>query len=221
MKLSFVIPAKDEQATLRQLLNGIATHAAGHELQIILVDDGSTDGTREEADALGAELPQVEVIHFEKNRGKSAALQAGFGRVTGEIVFTMDADLQDDPAEIPRFLEALENGADVVVGWKQKRQDPWHKTLPSRVYNAALRRMFGLRLHDVNCGFKAMRAEVAKRLELREGYHRLIPAIAKRMGYSIAEIPVRHHPRRYGHSKYGWKRFFTGARDALAYYLSK
>jgi len=137
------------------------------------------------------------------------------------VVFTIDADLQDDPAEIPRFLEAIDAGADVVVGWKQDRQDPWHKTLPSRVYNAWLRAMFGLKLHDMNCGYKAMRADVARRLDLGRGDHRLIPAIASRMGYDIREIPVRHHPRRHGRSKYGWTRMFTGARDALALYFRR
>lgn len=221
MKLTFIIPACDEQDTLRPLVDAIEEHATPHTLQIVLVNDGSTDDTLAVMDALAAERPHVEAIHFPENRGKSAALQAGFARVEGDVIFTIDADLQDDPAEIPRFIEALEGGADLVVGWKQKRQDPWHKTFPSRVYNAWLRMLFGLPLHDMNCGYKAMRTEVARRIELRPGYHRLIPAIAARMGYTVTEIPVRHHPRRHGHSKYGWTRIFGGARDAIAFYFRR
>jgi glycosyltransferase involved in cell wall biosynthesis len=217
MKLTFVIPACDEQETIRPLVDAVRAHAGAHGLQFVLIDDGSTDATLAAMQALAETDSAIEVVRFAENRGKSAALQAGFERANGDVVFTMDADLQDDPAEIPRFLEALDS-ADLVVGWKQKRQDPWHKTLPSRVYNAALRALFGLALHDMNCGYKAMRAEVAKGLHLERGDHRLIPVMAHRLGYRIAEIPVQHHPRRHGHSKYGWKRFYTGARDALRHY---
>lgn len=216
MKVDFVIPVYNERGTLEALAAGILEHAAPHEARIVFIDDGSTDGSAEVLRALAERHPQVEVLRFRRNFGKSAALAAGFARVRGDVVFTMDADLQDDPAEIPRFLAKLEEGFDVVVGWKRKRHDPWHKTFPSRVYNGFVARLFKLPLHDVNCGFKLYRAEVARGLQVYGELHRLLPALAQGLGYRIVEIPVTHHPRTYGVSKYGFERFAKGAMDVLA-----
>lgn len=216
MKIDFIIPVYNEKGTLEALTKGILQHAAPHEARIVFVDDGSTDGSAEVLEVLAAHHREVEVVRFRRNFGKSAGLAAGFERVTGDVVFTMDADLQDDPAEIPRFLAKLDEGFDVVVGWKQKRHDPWHKTFPSHVYNGIVARMFKLPLHDINCGFKVYRAEVVKRLRVYGELHRLLPALAQGLGYRIAEIPVTHHPRTYGVSKYGFERFAKGAIDVIS-----
>jgi len=213
MKLSFVIPAYNERETLRGLVEGIFEHTGEHKVQILFIDDGSTDGTYEEMAALRDEHPEIEIIRFRRNLGKSIALAAGFKRVTGELVFTMDADLQDDPSEIPAFLDKLAKGCDVVVGWKKVRHDPWHKVLPSRVYNCLVSRVLELNLHDINCGFKLFRREVVERLAVYGERHRLLPALARDLGYQICEVPVHHNPRRYGRSKYGVERFIRGAID--------
>jgi dolichol-phosphate mannosyltransferase len=180
---------------------------------VVLVDDGSTDGSTGRCDEIAAARPEVEVIHFPSNRGKTEALAAGFARAAGDVVITLDSDLQDDPAEIPRFLEAIAQGLDLVCGWKVRRQDPWSKRCASRLYNGATARVFGLRLHDINCGFKAMRIEVARAAVLKHDYHRLIPAIAAAQGFRVGEIAVRHHPRRHGTSKFGLERYWRGLRD--------
>lgn len=216
MKVDFVIPVYNERDTLEALTAGILEHAQPHEARVLFVDDGSTDGSADVLRDLAGRYPQVEVLRFRRNFGKSAALAAGFARVQGDVVFTMDADLQDDPLEIPRFLAKLDEGFDVVVGWKQKRHDPWHKTFPSHVYNGFVARLFHLPLHDVNCGFKLYRREVVERLRVYGELHRLLPALAQELGYRITEIPVTHHARRYGVSKYGFERFAKGALDVLA-----
>ncbi|MCC6145794.1 MAG: glycosyltransferase family 2 protein [Candidatus Hydrogenedentes bacterium] len=215
-EIDFVIPVLNERETLAPLAEGILAHTQGYRCRICFIDDGSSDGSFEELQRLRKVHPEIEIIKFRRNFGKSQALAAGFARARGAIVFTMDADLQDDPAEIPKFLAKLEEGFDLVIGWKAVRQDPWHKTLPSKVYNRGISRMFDLPLHDVNSGFKAMRAEVVQRLVLYGERHRLIPVFAAHLGYHIGEIPVQHHPRRYGHSKYGWDRFIKGAVDVFA-----
>ncbi len=213
MKLSFVIPAFNERESLRGLVEGILAHTSGHNVQILFIDDGSTDGTSEEMAALRTEHPEIEIVRFRRNLGKSIALAAGFERVSGELVFTMDADLQDDPCEIPIFLEKLAEGYDVVVGWKKIRHDPWHKVFPSRVYNWIVSRVLDLRLHDINCGYKLFRREVVERLSVYGERHRLLPALARDLGYRIAEVPVHHNPRKFGRSKYGIERFVRGAID--------
>ena len=216
MKLSFVIPLHNERETLVPLAEGIAAHVGEHDYRILFVDDGSSDGSDAVLSALAAANPRVGYVRFRRNLGKTAALSAGFACADGELVFTMDADLQDDPSEIPRFLEKLDEGYDLVTGWKKVRHDAWHKVLASRVYNGVIARLFSLDLHDVNCGFKAMRREVVERLQLYGDLHRLIPVLASNLGYRVAEIPVQHHPRRYGQSKYGFERFFRGALDTFS-----
>jgi dolichol-phosphate mannosyltransferase len=163
---------------------------------------------------LAEEYPgQVRALRFRRNRGKADALALGYEAAEGEIVFTMDADLQDDPTEIPRFIEKLGEGNDIVTGWKRRRHDPWHKVLPSRLFNAVLSKLVKVPLHDHNCGFKAYRREVVKSLPMYGDMHRMVPSLASFEGFRTAEIPVQHHARKHGVSKYGWKRLFTGFFD--------
>jgi glycosyltransferase involved in cell wall biosynthesis len=216
MRITVVIPVCNEAPTLAPLAEGILQHRAGHTVQIVFVDDGSTDGSWPAIVDLAARLPEVEGIRLRRNCGKGVALRAGIARADGDAVITMDGDLQDDPAEIPNLLAKLEEGNDLVGGWKARRHDPWHKTLPSRLYNGWLRWMFGLPTHDINTGFKAMRGELARRVPLDGGLYRLIPVFAQHWGYRVAEVPVRHHRRQYGQSKFGFTRIFRGAADALA-----
>lgn len=214
--LSFVIPVKDEQATLTSLFGGIATQAAKISdcWEVIFVDDGSADQSWKVMEQLAAEHQErVKAIRFRHNAGKAAALAAGWKASMGDIVFTMDADLQDDPEEIPRFLDKVREGFDVVTGWKRERHDPWHKVLPSRIFNFILSRVNKVELHDHNCGFKCYRREVTQSLPMYGEMHRMVPSLAAMQGFRIAEIPVKHHPRRYGQSKYGLKRFLRGFLD--------
>jgi glycosyltransferase involved in cell wall biosynthesis len=182
--------------------------------EIIFIDDGSTDGTWAEMTRIGEQNPGlVRALRFRRNRGKADALALGYEEAEGEIVFTMDADLQDDPAEIPRFIDKLCEGYDIVSGWKVRRHDPWHKVLPSRFFNAVLSKLVSVPLHDHNCGFKAYRREVVKSLPMYGDMHRMVPSLASFEGFRTTEIPVEHHARKYGVSKYGWKRLFTGLLD--------
>lgn len=213
MLITFVVPIFNEQKTLESLVQAIGEHCADHRLRIILVDDGSVDGSKETIDALAEHREEIVAVHFERNKGKTAALAKGFSMAEGEVVFTLDADLQDDPSEIPHFLAELEKGYDLVCGWKSARRDPLSRRLLSRCYNGLVGRLFGLALHDVNCGFKAMTLEVAKSLDMRHDYHRLIPVLAASRGYRVGEIEVRHHARRFGKSKYGLERYWKGLRD--------
>ena len=217
----FIIPVKDEKETLALLLAGIREHSSSHALNVLFINDGSTDGSKEELDRLTQDADDAQVIHFKTNLGKSAALQEGFQKAQGDIVFTMDSDLQDDPAEIPEFLDKLEEGYDMVCGWKVNRQDSWQKTIPSKVYNSIVAKLFGLDLHDINCGYKAMKLEVAQSLELKHDYHRVIPVLAAKNGYRIGEIEVHHQARQFGRSKYGLSRFWHGARDVLRVWLGR
>lgn len=215
--VSLVIPLFNEHESLGELHEriGAGLADAGVDGEIIYVDDGSTDGSREVLDDISSRDSRVQVIRFPSNRGKAAALQAGFDRATGDVVITMDADLQDDPAEIPALLDALDQGLDLVSGWKKDRHDPLSKTLPSKVFNLVVRMFAGLRLHDFNCGLKAYRREVVQSLSLYGELHRYIPVLAKFNGFRVGEIPVTHHPRKYGHSKYGARRFVSGFLDLL------
>ncbi len=222
MLISFVIPAHNEQETLRTLVEAIAAHVRPHEAQIILVDDGSTDDTGVVIAQLADEYAAVETVSFPQNLGKTAALATGIGRAKGEIVFTLDADMQDDPKEIPQFLAKLDQGWDLVCGWKAIRHDPWHKTFPSRVYNACIKLLFHIKLNDVNCGYKAMRKQVADSLALYGDRHRLIPILALQNGFRVTEIAVDHRAREHGRSNYGMERFVKGAADVFGlWFLSR
>jgi hypothetical protein len=214
--LSFVVPVKDEQATLQTLFRGIASQATNltSYWEVIFVDDGSSDGSWKVIQELAADDEEhVKAIRFRRNVGKAEALAAGWKECRGDLVFTMDADLQDDPEEIPRFLEKMREGFDVVTGWKRRRHDPWHKVLPSRVFNFILSRVNKVQLHDHNCGFKCYRAEVVQSLPMYGEMHRMVPSLAAMHGFRTAEIPVKHHPRRHGRSKYGLQRFLRGFLD--------
>ncbi|MBI5091633.1 MAG: glycosyltransferase family 2 protein [Candidatus Hydrogenedentes bacterium] len=219
--ITVLIPVYNECGTLEPLVEGITHSLSGMRHRILFVDDGSTDGSYEQLCALRERFDTIDLIKFRRNFGKSAALAAGFARAEGDLLFTMDADLQDDPKEIPRFIEKLNEGYDLVSGWKAVRHDPWNKTFPSKVYNAIVERLTGLTIHDVNCGFKLYRMEVVKQLRIYGDQHRLIPVYAASLGYRIGEITVEHHPRTYGMSKYGFKRFSRGALDlATAIFLT-
>lgn len=215
--LSFVIPFLNEEETLQELFRRISETVEGlsepHPFEVIFVDDGSTDGSVAKVEELARSHSNVTLIQLRGNFGKSAALAAGFERARGEIVFTMDADLQDDPKEIPRFLEKLEEGYDVVSGFKKKRHDPWHKVIPSRIFNWMVRKLSGVPLRDVNCGFKAYRGEVVRAVRLYGEMHRFVPVLAHSRRFRIAELVVEHHPRRFGVSKFGAGRFYRGLMD--------
>jgi glycosyltransferase involved in cell wall biosynthesis len=219
-KLSFVIPFMNEEATLEELYSRIAeavspTLGPAESFEVIFIDDGSTDNSVAVAERLVKAHAQVSLLELQGNFGKSAALAAGFTRARGRIVFTLDADLQDDPKEIPRFLAKLDEGFDLVSGYKQKRNDPISKVLPSRVFNWLVRTVTGVKLHDVNCGFKAYRDTVLKNVRLYGELHRFVPVLAHWKRFRIGEIPVEHHARRFGHSKFGGGRFFRGLMDLL------
>jgi CheY-like chemotaxis protein len=214
--LSFVIPLKDEAPTLEELFNKIAEHASAQtsRWEVIFVDDGSTDDSWEVIQGLAAENPdRIKAIRFRRNMGKADALAAGWQECSGDFVFTMDADLQDDPAEIPNFLQKMEEGWDIVSGWKRRRHDPWHKVLPSRVFNLMLSKVNKVKLHDHNCGFKCYRREVVHAVPMYGEMHRMVPSLAAIHGYRTTEIPVQHHPRLHGHSKYNFKRYLRGFLD--------
>ncbi|MCB5262681.1 MAG: glycosyltransferase family 2 protein [Candidatus Cloacimonetes bacterium] len=215
MLLSFVIPVLDEAESLKQLYQEIVQNTGIHSHEIIFIDDGSTDGSYLVMQELAATDPQVKVIKFRRNFGKAAALQMGFDLAQGEVVFTMDADLQDNPVEIPAFLAKLEEGYDLVSGWKKKRRDPWHKRIPSRLFNSVTAHTFRLKLKDYNCGFKAYRKELVKELSLYGEMHRYIPALAHALGFKVGEIAVQHRARLFGKSKYGIERYLRGFFDLL------
>jgi glycosyltransferase involved in cell wall biosynthesis len=192
----------------------------GDPYEILFIDDGSRDGSARIIESLAERDPAVGYVRFRRNFGKSAALDAGFRRARGDIVITMDADLQDDPNEVPRLIEALESrNLDLVSGWKQKRHDPLGKTLPSKLFNFTVRTLTGLPLNDFNCGLKAYRAEAVDGLDLYGELHRYIPVLVAWRGFSVGEIAVTHHPRKWGHSKYGIERMAKGFFDLLTVIL--
>lgn len=215
-RLTFLIPVYNEIESLPILFEGIVQHSGEHSFEILFVDDGSTDGSYQALQHLHAKRPDViRVIRFRRNFGKSQALRAGFRAARGDLIFTMDADLQDDPAEIPAFLARLDEGFDLVSGWKKKRHDPLGKTLPSRLFNAVIARLSGLNLHDFNCGFKLYRAEALRGIDLYGELHRFIPAFVHARGFRVGELEVRHHARKFGTSKFGWRRLYRGLFDAI------
>ncbi len=217
--LSFIVPAMNEAPTIRTLFDGIQAHATPvcRSFEIIFIDDGSSDGTWDEMVKLADEYPDIiKAIRHRRNFSKANALAEGYKEAVGELVFTMDADLQDDPAEIPNFIEKLQtDNLDIVSGYKETRHDPWHKVLPSRVFNKIISRVSGVKLHDHNCGFKCYRNEVVKTLPMYGGMHRMVPSIAGIFGYRSGEIVVKHHPREFGVSKYGTRRILHGIADIV------
>jgi glycosyltransferase involved in cell wall biosynthesis len=215
MKLSFVIPVYNEDQSLKQLYSEIIENTGNRKYEIIFVDDGSTDRSFDIMQELAKEDKNVKIIRFRKNFGKAAGLQSGFDAITGDIIFTMDADLQDDASEIPNFIKKLEEGYDLVTGWKKKRKDPISKTGPSKLFNSIVSSSFGFKLHDFNCGFKAYRREVIEELDIYGEMHRYIPALAHAKGFKVAEIPVHHRSRKFGKSKYGAERYLRGFLDLL------
>lgn len=216
-RLTIVIPAYNEAESLPHLLKEIAEvcDREGIEYEALIIDDGSSDGTFGQVEAAALLDSRVRGVRFRRNCGKAAALSEGFRRSRGAYVITMDADLQDNPAEIPGIIRMLEEGADLVSGWKKKRYDPLHKTLPSKLFNAVTGRVAGLRLHDFNCGLKGYRSEVIKSIDLYGELHRYIPVLAHWNGFKVAEKVVEHRARQYGKSKYGWARLFNGFFDLV------
>jgi glycosyltransferase involved in cell wall biosynthesis len=220
-RISIVVPLYNEKESLVELHGRIreAVQSLGAPYEVIFVDDGSTDGSHGVLREIRERDGNVKIIRFLANSGKAAGLQAGFDAATGDYLITMDADLQDDPAEIPALAAALDGGLDMVSGWKKERQDPLSKTLPSKFFNAVVRFFSGLRLHDFNCGLTAYRIEVVRSFRIYGELHRYIPVLAKYHGFRVGEIPVKHHPRKHGRSKYGAKRFISGFLDLLTVIL--
>jgi glycosyltransferase involved in cell wall biosynthesis len=219
--LSVVIPVYNEQESLETLYQELARvfDQNGYTGEFLFVDDGSTDGSWDVIVALTNRDVRVQGIRFRRNFGKAAALSAGFNHARGDLIVTLDADLQDNPEEIPRMVAAVESGWDVVSGWKRVRHDPWHKVWPSRVFNAAVGWLTGVRLHDHNCGFKCYRREVFTEVKIYGELHRFVPVLAAARGWKVGEIEVHHRPRRHGRSKYGVERFLKGFLDLLTVYF--
>ena len=227
MDISVIVPLYNETESLPELAAWIrrVMEANGYTYEILMVDDGSTDGSWDTVLSLSKENPAIHGISFRRNYGKSAALYEGFAAVEGDVVITMDADLQDSPDEIPELYRMItEEGYDVVSGWKQHRQDnKLTKNLPSKLYNWTARKVTGIKLHDMNCGLKAYKKEVVKSIEVYGEMHRYIPYLAKNAGYGkIGEKPVHHQKRKYGVSKFGLERFTNGFLDLMSlWFLSK
>jgi glycosyltransferase involved in cell wall biosynthesis len=219
--VSIVIPLFNEEESLNALHAAIrdALAADKQEYEIIFVDDGSTDRSWATIETLASRDVNTRGIRLRRNFGKAAALSAGFDAAQSDIVITMDADLQDDPKEIPRFLAKLNEGFDVVSGWKRVRHDPWHKTIPSAAFNRMVSALTGVVLHDHNCGFKAYRRQIFDEVKIYGELHRFIPVLAAARGWRVGEIEVLHHPRMHGHSKYGLGRLPKGFLDILTIYF--
>ncbi|MEP6908865.1 MAG: glycosyltransferase family 2 protein [Actinomycetota bacterium] len=215
--ISVVVPVHDEEQSVALLYEELesALQPSGEPWEAIFVDDGSLDGTFAALTRLHARVPNARIVRLRRNFGKSAALAAGFAQAQGEIVVTIDGDLQDDPGEIPHLLAKLDEGFDLVSGWKTRRRDPLRRRLMSKIFNAVTGRVSGLRLHDMNCGLKAYRAEVVRGLPLYGELHRFIPVLAHYRGYRVAELPVNHRPRPHGRSRYGLERYVRGFLDLL------
>ena len=216
--ISVVVPLLNEERSLETLYAEIvaALEQEGHDFEVVFVDDGSTDESLSTLGRLHEEQSNVVVVHLRRNFGKAAALQAGFLEARGDIVVTIDADLQDDPGEIPKLLAKLEEGFDLVSGWKTRRNDPFPRRLFSRIFNWVTGVISGVHLHDVNCGLKAYRAEVLKGMRIYGELHRFIPVLAAYRGYRVAEIPVNHRARQHGRSRYGPERYLRGFFDLLS-----
>lgn len=216
-RISVVIPALNEAESLPELTKRITETLDGKEtFELIFVDDGSTDESWKVMQRLVEADPRVRAVRLRKNFGKAMGLSAGFSRVRGEIVIMMDADLQDDPAELPKFIEKIEEGYDVVVGWKLKRLDPANRLVLTRIFNGTVRWVTGVKLHDMNCGFKAYRREVVKTIPIYGDLFRYIPVFAAWEGFRVTEVGVLHHPRKHGTSRYGLERILRGFFDLIS-----
>ena len=215
--ISVVVPVRDEELTVERLYEELAAalESRGEPWEVVFVDDGSRDGTQAALVRLHAATPNVRVVRLRRNIGKAAALDAGFREIEGEVVVTIDGDLQDDPAEIPRLLAKLDEGYDLVTGWKAHRNDPFARRMLSRVFNTVTGRLSGGRLHDMNCGLKAFRVEVARELDLYGELHRFIPVLAHDLGFRVTELSVNHRAREHGRSRYGVERYLRGFFDLL------
>jgi glycosyltransferase involved in cell wall biosynthesis len=216
--VTVVIPLLNEERSLNELSRGLETvlnSVAPNNWDVLFIDDGSTDGSFDEIQRIHTHNSRFKAIRFRTNYGKSAALALGFAEAEGDIVITMDADLQDDPNEIPALIAKIQQGYDLVSGWKRKRYDPWHKTLPSKLFNGVTSLMSGIKLHDFNCGLKAYRKDVVKTVQIYGEMHRYIPALAHMDGFRVTELPVQHHPRKHGTSKFGMSRFLKGYLDLI------
>ena len=221
LALSVVVPIYNEVESIRPLYKrlvevmdrGPLSYRSSYE--IILIDDGSSDGSFEVCAEIQSQDPRVRVVQFRRNFGKTAALHAGFNLASGRHLVTIDADMQEDPEDMFRLLEPLNSGYDLVSAWRQHRNDPMAKTLPSRVFNTVVSRITGIRLHDFNCGFKAYNSDVVADLHLYGEQHRFIPLLAKQLGFRVMEVPVKHRKRRYGKSKFGTKRLLNGYLDFI------
>lgn len=215
--ISVVVPVFNEVESVRPLVGELreALDRIGRPREIIFVDDGSTDGTDAALTALADEFDEVGVVSLRRNFGKAQALMAGFREARGEVIVTIDGDLQDDPSEIPALLAELDAGADLVSGWKRDRKDPWSRRAASKVFNGVTSRVTGSALHDLNCGFKAYRAEVVRSLALTGDQYRYIPVLAQNEGFAVTEVAVNHRQRRFGRSKYGLERYMRGFLDLM------
>lgn len=222
VRLSVVVPVFNEVESLEPLVAEIdaAAAALGAPYEIIFVDDGSSDGSQSVLTRIAEARPNVRLIEFRRNFGKAAALDAGFRAAAGDVVFSMDADLQDDPAEFTAFLAKIDEGYDVVSGWKRRRLDPLDKTAPSKIFNAVVGAVSGVKLNDFNCGFKAYRAEALEDLSLYGELHRFIPVLLHWRGFRVGEVAVNHRARRFGKSKFGAGRLFKGALDLATVILN-
>jgi glycosyltransferase involved in cell wall biosynthesis len=215
--LSVVVPVRNEERSVALLYDELAAalDPLGEPWEAVFVDDGSTDGSFSALTRLHAGAPNVRVVRLRRNFGKTAALMAGFDQSQGDTIVTIDGDLQDDPSEIPRLLAKLDEGFDLVTGWKTRRRDPLTRRVLSRLFNAVTSRFSGVRLHDMNCGLKAYRAEVVRGLRIYGELHRFVPVLAHYRGYRVAELPVNHRPREHGRSRYGPERYLRGFLDLL------
>lgn len=223
IRVSVIIPLYNEVESLEELtvrLTPPLEQISGGAFEVLFIDDGSTDASFDAIRRIHDRDPRYKAIRFRTNMGKSAALDIGFRESSGTVVFTMDADLQDEPAELPDMLNVLNSGFDLVSGWKKTRHDPWHKTVPSKFFNFVVQTVTGLRIHDFNCGLKVYRREVLPQLSVYGEMHRYLPAQAHWGGFLVTEMAVTHHPRKHGVSKFGMSRFVKGFLDLLTLVLT-
>ena len=216
MNVSIIIPVFNERDSLPDLVHELEQNLKAYEAwEVLFIDDGSSDGSTEWITALCNKIPKFKLIQFHRNYGKSAALSEGFKAATGDFIITMDADLQDDPAEIGNLIAKLKEGWDLVSGWKKTRLDPLNKRLPSKLFNVVTRLMTGVKIHDFNCGLKGYRKSVVKSIDVYGGRHRYIPALAGQRKFKVTEIVVNHRARKFGETKYGGFRMFHGFFDLI------